>query len=175
MPGRSLGIYGSRRNRQYRNAEGPLGSAPVQLTVYGVWLTGIVIGVVVLSLLIATGALGGNITVPPGKTSQPDADTIRNAPEFQKHVEAGARLFQTAGCVACHANNGKSYEGIGPQLSVSNNAGQTYYIHQIVRNGLYPMPAYPATDPGNGGAYLTDAQLYDITTYIRSIRLVQTS
>ena len=103
--------------------------------------------------LAVVGALGGNVSVPQARTFKSDSDTQNNGPELQKHIPAGAQLFQAKGCVACHADNGKSYDGIGPQLSVSNNAGNNYYIHQIVRNGLYPMPAYAAKDLGNGSAF----------------------
>jgi len=175
MPGKSLKIYGSGRNKQYRNAEGPLGSPPAYLTVFATWGSGILIGAIVLTLLVVPGALGGNVSVPNARTFVSDSDTQNNGPELQKHVQAGAQLFQAKGCVGCHANNGKSYEGIGPQLSVSNNAGNNYYIHQIVRNGLYPMPAYPAKDPGNGALVVSDAELYDLSTYIRSIRIVKTT
>lgn len=167
MPGKVFRIYGPRRVRQYRNVEGPLGSPPAYLTVFGTWFSGIAIGIVLLAFIALPNALG-NTQVPTARNFTSDSDVVQNAQAQTKTVQAGLQAFQQAGCIACHANNGKSYAGIGPQLSLSNNAGDISYVHTIVRNGLYPMPAYSKDQ-------LTDQQLYDITAYIRSIRVVNTS
>lgn len=162
MP-RILRNFGSARPSQYRNAESALGQTPAFLTYVGTWFSGIFIGVALIALIVGLSAFGTD-TVPTARASVSYDNVAQNPTAFNQDVQAGQKLFQ-ANCQACHADGGRSANGIGPRLAISNNAEDASYVHTIVRNGLYPMPAFSTQQ-------LNDQQLFQITAYIHSIRQV---
>ncbi len=78
------------------------------------------------------------------------------------NATAGQAAFRT-NCQSCHLNGGRNAGGIGPQLSVSPNAGDPNYIRNIVRKGKGAMAAIDKEQ-------VTDAELENLVAYVLSIR-----
>lgn len=120
-----------------------------------------------------TQAAGATSTpLPPTPTPQPGQPTTApaagggNTPAAPGggtggggNAQAGATVFQSAGCTACHANGGRA-AGVGPALVRSQR--DDAYIRNIIRNGRGAMPAYSP-------AQVNDQQLNDLLAYIRSL------
>lgn len=152
--------------RQSRNAESALGDPPVQATVYGVWLTGIAIGVVLMVVL--TGLAGVSIFNKdkplPAAQSSSDRESYNQLPQDQQLqvVKEGLAVFTAQGCSGCHLGNGYQAGGTGPQLNRSANARDHSFVQHLVRWGYNPMPSYPKE-------VLSDQDLYKITAYLTFI------
>jgi len=92
---------------------------------------------------------------------------ILASPLDQADPEKGEVLYQTY-CAACHGNDGR---GVIPGTTdfnhtletLSRNWEQTF---ERVRDG-FQSPGSPLAMPPRGGADLTDAQLWDILSYIK--------
>lgn len=152
--------------RQSRNAESALGDPPVQATVYGVWLTGIAIGVILMVLLTGMAGISifNNDKPLPAAASTSDRQSFNQLPQNQRLqvVKEGQAVFIAQGCNACHLGNGSQTGGIGPQLNRSANSRDHSFIQHLVRSGYNPMPSYSK-------AALSDQDLYKITAYLTFI------
>ncbi len=149
--------------KQYRNAESALGDPPVQATVYGVWLTGIAIGVV-LMIFLAGFTIFKNDRATPAALSSADRNSLAQTPDELRlqYVKEGSTLFNNQGCAGCHQGGGYQAGGQGPQLNRSANALDFSYVQHLVRWGYNPMPAYSKEQ-------LSDQDLYKITAYLQFI------
>lgn len=149
--------------KQSRNAESALGDPPVQATVYGVWLTGLAIGVVLMIFLAGLSIFQGD-KLQTGALSTSDRNSINQLPADKQTqvVKEGLAVFNAQGCNACHLGGGYQAGGLGPQLNRSGNANDASFIQHLVRAGYSPMPAYPKQQ-------LSDADLYKITAYLHFI------
>jgi putative membrane-bound dehydrogenase-like protein len=98
--------------------------------------------------------------------------------EVQERIAAGALLYG-AHCSTCHGEDGTGLEGAGPPVSPSNwvNAHETMLATlilngvegDIVVNGkLYSPPAIQPVMPGFKKAEISDQDIADIMTFIRS-------
>lgn len=100
------------------------------------------------------------------------------SPEVQARIDAGAMLYG-AHCSTCHGEDGKGLEGAGPPLSPSNwvNASPKM-LAALVLNGvegdiivngqLYTPPQIQAVMTGFKHAEITDQDIADVLTYVRS-------
>lgn len=103
------------------------------------------------------------------------------SPEVQARIDAGAMFFG-AHCSGCHGEEGKGLDGNGPPLSPSNwvNASPKM-LAALVLNGVegdimvngkrYGVDTSPSIQPVMAGfkhAEVTDENIADILTYIRS-------
>lgn len=148
--------------RQSRNAESALGDPPVQATVYGVWLTGIAIGVVLMLMLAGVGVFKNDKPLTAALATS-DRQSYNQIPSdrYTETIKQGAALFN-ANCSACHAGGGYEITGIGPRLSNNGKAKDASYVQHLVRWGYNPMPAYSKEQ-------LPDTDLYKITAYLQFI------
>lgn len=150
--------------RQSRNAESALGDPPVQATVYGVWLTGIAIGVILMIFLAGFNIFGGDKPIPGAQASAYN-NSVNQIPDDKQLqiVKEGAAIFNTQ-CGACHQQGGYAATGPGPRLSTNGKAFDISYVQHLVRWGYNPMPAFSK-------AQLPDQDLFKITTYLQFIHL----
>jgi mono/diheme cytochrome c family protein len=93
--------------------------------------------------------------------AQPFMGLSHGAPAAGDAVARGARLFVTEGCVGCHALAGQ-----GGAVAKAIAGADVALIAQRVRQGTPGMPPF-AMDG------LTDDQLADIATYLRSLPAVK--
>ncbi len=151
--------------RQSRNAESALGDPPVQATVYGVWLTGIAIGVVLLLFLAGFNIFQNDNKPVPAAQAAAYKNSFNQTPADKQvqYVKEGAALFNTQ-CGVCHQQGGYSATGLGPQLNTNGKAYDMSYVQHLVRWGNNPMPAFSK-------AQLSDQDLFKITAYLQFIHL----
>ncbi len=95
-----------------------------------------------------------------------DAYTVFNGDE-----KAGKGKFEVF-CAACHGPEGQGYAagGSGPGIGLPGflKAASDDYIYQTLKQGRVGTPMKPFMGP-EGVANLTDQDVYDITTYLRSL------
>lgn len=100
------------------------------------------------------------------------------SPEVQARIEAGA-MHYGAHCSTCHGEDGYGLEGAGPPLSPSNwVTASPKMLAALVLNGvegdivvngkLYTPPQIQPVMTGFKHAEMTDQDIADILTYIRS-------
>ncbi len=182
----------TKQPNQSRNLTSALGDVPAQLTVYGVWLTGILIGIVLMLIVVLPGTLSNSKVTPSNLASADSTDSNQinvnkdgngNVIDYNKAAAAGKQLFTTK-CQICHQQGGTSAAGLGPRLDRSFNARDASYIHSIVRNGAYGnyspvvyngnpqvgMPFFKKTDDGVYTYYITDEELSKVIIYLRTIQ-----
>jgi mono/diheme cytochrome c family protein len=177
----------TRQPNQSRNLTAVLGDTPVQLTVLGVWLTAIAIGVVLVSILVLPGVLS-NSKVLPGNVAAADfTDANQLDPAvYNKYAAEGKVLFNQRQCNTCHQVGGTSANGLGPRLDNSFNARDAAFIISIVRHGVLGtkygtdgkqvqggMPYFVKTleeDTRDAPYFISDQEIYKITVYLRSIQ-----
>lgn len=109
------------------------------------------------------GAATNNQGVPQATTASGGGTPATNAGGGAGNAQTGLTVFRRVGCTSCHLNNGRNAGGQGPQLTVSQNAGNADYIRTIVRNGKGAMQPYDKD-------VVSDADLDNIVAYILSIR-----
>ncbi|MEM9348508.1 MAG: PVC-type heme-binding CxxCH protein [Planctomycetota bacterium] len=99
-------------------------------------------------------------------------------PETIARIEAGSLLYG-AHCSTCHGEDGKGLEGAGPPLSPSDWVHKTpEMLSLLILNGvegpitvngkLYEPPAIQAVMTGFKYAEVSDQDIADILTYVRS-------
>ncbi len=90
---------------------------------------------------------------------------------FNGDKEAGKGKFEVF-CVACHGPEGQGYAtgGSGPGIGLPGflKAASDDYIYQTLKQGRVGTPMKPFIGP-EGIANLSDEDVYDITTYLRSL------
>ena len=95
-----------------------------------------------------------------------DSNTVFNGDE-----EAGQGKFEVF-CAACHGPKGEGYAagGSGPGIGLPGflKVASDDYIYQTLKHGRVgtPMKSFMGSE---GVANLTDQDVYDITTYLRSL------
>ncbi len=161
--------------QQSRNAVSALGQVESFSTYVGTWLAGITIGVVLILLIPVVGIFSSERMQPAASaTSDRNGSAlVGNQPISQREALAkeGYQIFDKTGCTACHKLGGYAIEGNGPRLVYSGNARDSSYIHDIVRWGYNPMPAYPEkATPAQidlGLLELSSTDLYKIVVYLQ--------
>ncbi len=117
---------------------------------------GPVVGLGMLTLLVAVGALAAGATAPARSVaSEPTAVD----PDL---VARGKELYLT-GCVSCHGVGGVGTEN-GPPLLVSGEAAADFYL----RTGRMPLAA-PGQQPPQKPVAYDDAQIRALVAYVGSI------
>jgi mono/diheme cytochrome c family protein len=128
------------------------------------------------SLLIIVGLLTGIVVLSACAGSRQSAPTPRQASQVvdTSEMAIGQALFAGT-CAACHGSTGEGIEGLGPDLTTRAFVGHTSDedLLNFIKTGR------PASDPTNttgvpmpprgGNPNLTDEQLKEIITYLRSI------
>jgi mono/diheme cytochrome c family protein len=89
-------------------------------------------------------------------SAEPPVDVVR-----------GKQLFMSVGCYECHGTQAAGGGMFGPRLAP--DPLPTAAITAFVRHPRAGVPAYPFGMPAYSAAVLTDAQIADITAYLRSI------
>jgi mono/diheme cytochrome c family protein len=102
--------------------------------------------------------IGGALALMTGPSfadsGNPDTPATADA------AQQGAQVFDSNGCGYCHGSGGKS-AGRGPKLM--GTARDDSFIKFRIQHGKEAlMPAF--------GGSLTDAQIVDVTAYIRSLK-----
>jgi mono/diheme cytochrome c family protein len=170
----------TRQPKQSRNLTAALGDAPSQLTVYGVWLTGILIGAALILVIVLPGTLSNARVLPADKASADFSDALMiNSTEYSQLAREGRTAFNLK-CQGCHAQSGTASTGQGPRLDRSSNARDAAYIHTVVRQGVYgnqnPTGGMPhfyktdAEDKRDTPYVISDDELYKVIVYLRSVQ-----
>jgi mono/diheme cytochrome c family protein len=165
-----------RQPKQSRNVTSVLGDVSVQLTVLGVWLTGIAIGVVLLLLIVLPNTFGNNKVIPANLASADSTNYSQIDPVVYKQYATDGKKVFSLKCQICHAVGGTAATGIGPRLDRSFNARDANFIIKQVRFGVYGpqqqtgMPYFKEQDDGVYAYFITPQELYQVTVYLRSIQ-----
>ena len=128
------------------------------------WL--VLCGVIVISVLLLSACGGGAATAP---TSAPQPGALKGDAAKGKVAFAGT-------CSACHGADAKGVSGLGKDLTASTYAkglSDADYV-AFIKKGR------PSSDPANttkvdmppkgGNPALTDQDLADIVTYVRTLQ-----
>jgi mono/diheme cytochrome c family protein len=92
----------------------------------------------------------------PGETQPPPTET-GGAPAPAGDAEAGAEVFQSAGCGGCHALQAAGASGtVGPNLDEAKPPAEL--VVDRVTNGKGVMPAF--------GDQLSEQQIQDVAAYV---------
>ncbi|MEI7557081.1 c-type cytochrome, partial [Candidatus Chlorohelix sp.] len=166
--------------KQSRNVTSVLGDASVQLTVLGVWFTGIAIGVVVLLLIVLPNSFGNNKLIRAELVASDSTNYSQIDPVvYSNYAVAGKKVFSLK-CQVCHAVGGTAATGQGPRLDRSINARDANFIIKQVRLGVYGpqkqvgMPYFKEKLADDNDPYpyvISPDELYQVTVYLRSIQL----
>ncbi|WP_027003497.1 SirB2 family protein [Hugenholtzia roseola] len=78
---------------------------------------------------------------------------------IEASVQSGKEIYASAGCVACHGDDGAL--GLSGAKSLQASTLTTAEIENIIRNGKNAMPAYKT---------LTDAQVKALVEHVESLR-----
>jgi len=112
--------------------------------------------------LVALAACGGSDDGTEAGTAAADgttsaATTTETEPSVVGDAEAGAAVFETAGCGGCHTLAAAGSTGaVGPNLDELQPDLEA--IVEQVTNGGGPMPAF--------GGRLTEEQIRDVAAYV---------
>jgi len=90
------------------------------------------------------------------------ADEVKNPLGLDPaHAEAGRKLFDAQGCVACHGNNARG--AVGPDLTDNEwmRAPSDEMIFNVIKNGRSGTLMSPFRD------FMQDEQIWQLVTYIR--------
>jgi cytochrome c551/c552 len=123
-----------------------------------------------------TGSDSGFITEDPRSNKDPDVTSTQVTHKFTGNIadaNAGRVLFMTHNCVGCHG--GLAGGAMGPSLrdTVWKYGGTDQALYASIHDGRpQGMPAWGQTSSvvGQQGDTLSDQQIKQIVTYIRSLR-----
>jgi len=90
------------------------------------------------------------------------AEEVRNPLGLDPaHAEAGRKLYDSQGCVACHGNNARG--AVGPDLTDNDwlRAPSDEMIFNVIKNGRSGTLMSPFKD------FMQDEQIWQLVTYIR--------
>jgi len=95
-------------------------------------------------------------------TSSIRAEEVKNPLGLDPaHAEAGRKLYDSQGCVACHGNNARG--AVGPDLTDNEwmRAPSDEMIFNVIKNGRSGTLMSPFKD------FMQDEQIWQLVTYIR--------
>jgi mono/diheme cytochrome c family protein len=162
---------------QAKNLQGALGTPTVAGGVFLVWLGGIGLGVLAFALFAGINIFGGAGMAPANLASADynDKKQVSDQAQYTNIAREGEEIFNQK-CGGCHIQGGQA-SGIGPRLDRSHNARDMSYINTIVRQGACGpnnvqcgMPYFKKADDGVYAYFISDADLYKVTVYLRSIQ-----
>lgn len=114
--------------------------------------------------------------IPPRETPTPQQ--VASAALDPQMVSRGERIYQGL-CVACHGFNARGISGLGKTLIGSEfvNTATDEELHNFLVVGRTIQDPLNTTGvmmpPKGGNPSLTDADLYDVVAYIRSLNAAQ--
>lgn len=117
-------------------------------------------GVASVLIVAGLGALAGCSGRDPGV----------KMPAAPPDAARGAEFFATI-CAQCHGPDARGVVGRGKNLRASAfvEASSDADLVAMIRGGRPPTTEHPAMPPKGGRLDLTDADLFDIVAYIRSL------
>lgn len=125
--------------------------------------------------LAACGGDSGRQKISDDGAGQAQAASGESSGEMAGDPEAGQEKF-VATCSACHGPEGKGIQGLGKDMTASEFIGSKsdQELVEFIKQGRDPSDPLNSTGvampPKGGNPALTDEDLYDIVSYIRTLR-----